>query len=357
MSERTQPSPPAHDWLTPVTPDAPCGADLEYDPEFVVLTASLLARMDAQYGDFVGVPEPVNWTDIDRDCRSLMLRSKDMRLAVIHARCRTRLAGAAGLADGLALLAVWLDAFAGVLHPQPEVDDDPDAALQIRTNALQALTDADGLLLDVREIVLARASATHLRVRDVERAFAFPRLADALAPESVIRQIADLRRRQPLLLTGFDAALATVQRIDDWCRRHLGAFAPDLSALAALLALIANTGERSDAPSAPEPQEESAAPLPVTNTEPVAEDCQPCSEPGVSERVAVPLKPVPDRHAALASVREARVWFEQHEPSSPIPLLLRRAELFCGKPYPETVKAIPPELIEQWARECLGDCA
>jgi type VI secretion system protein ImpA len=352
MSKRNRAvTPLSHDWIAPIAPDTPCGAELEYDPEFVVLTSAVLARMEAQYGDFVGMPEPINWTDIDRDCRRLMMRSKDMRVAVIFTRCRTRLAGASGLAEGLSLLAGWLDTYAVVIHPQPGVDDDPGAAQQIRANALQALTDADGLLTDVREIVLARASATHLQVRDVERAFASPRPKDALAPESVIRQIEDLRSRQPDLLLGFDSALASLQSIDAWGHEHLGAHAPNLSVFLRLVGHIVNAGERvieSRAPEAP------ADEIPQV----VSQDAEPIPTVGVGpeESVLVGQQVVSasaplDRRLALERIREARLWFEQHEPSSPIPLLLRRAEQFVGKPYIETVKAIPPDLIEQWERE------
>jgi|SRR5580658_9367989 hypothetical protein len=61
-----------HDWLAPITADSPCGTDLEYDPEYVVLSAKTIVQPDAQYGNFVGSPEPVNWSDIDRDCRRLI---------------------------------------------------------------------------------------------------------------------------------------------------------------------------------------------------------------------------------------------------------------------------------------------
>jgi type VI secretion system protein ImpA len=50
-------------------------------------------------------------------------------------------------------------------------------------------------------------------------------------------------------------------------------------------------------------------------------------------------------------MRDARHWFEQHEPSSPIPVLLRRAEQFVGKPYVDVVKAIPADLLAQWESE------
>jgi len=221
----------SHDWMAPVDAAVPCGVDLEYDPEFVVLSSQVAARMEAQYGDFVGVPDPVNWSDVDRDCRRLMMRSKDMRLAVLFTRCRTRLGG-------------WLTAFPDTIHPKQGVDDDEDAALEIRMNALQGLTDTDGLLSDVREIALTRSSAARLQMRDVERAFAHPRPSDALAPESVTRQIEDLRMQQPDVLAGFDAAADSLKAIEAWSREHLGAYVPEFVQLARLLDRVVSTGVR-----------------------------------------------------------------------------------------------------------------
>lgn len=350
-------------WMAPVDAAAPCGADLEYDPEFVVLAAKVAPRAEAQYGDFVGSPEPVNWSDVERDCRRLMMRSKDMRLAVLFARSRTRLAGATGLAEGIGLLAAWLAAFPDAIHPQADVDADRDAALEIRRNALQALTDADGLLADVREIALTRSSATRLQVRDVERAFAQPRPGDALAPESVVRQLDDLHAQQPETLAGFGDALAGLAAIGAWSGEHLGDYAPDLSALDALLRRIAGANARGDraeaepiAPAeadAPPASEAAAAHAhahahahasPPRRREPAA---QALAAAIAGEPAAQPV----DRYAARELIRQARQWFEQHEPSSPIPILLRRAEHFVGKRYADVVQAIPAELLALWSAD------
>lgn len=363
MSQRKKPasipaSPAAiHDWMAPVNEVAPCGIDLEYDPEFVVLAAGVASKDEAQYGDFVGTPLPVNWSDVDRDCRRLMMRSKDMRLAVLFTRCRTRLTASAGLAEGLAVLAGWLTAFPDLIHPQPDVDEDRAAALEIRMNALQSLTDAQGLLSDVREIVLIRSTAMRLQVRDVERAFARPRADDALAPESVQRQLDELRMQLPSPLASLDGALRSVQAIEDWSRDHLGQYAPDLSALTHLLRSLGAQpgGHGSD----------------VVGTVSAAEDMQVQGEIKAAGEVANAAEAVDasvadqapgmtalektvravDRNTALDLIREARYWFEQHEPSSPIPVLLKRAEQFAGKRYADVVKAIPAELLEKWESE------
>jgi len=356
-NRKKNPTPPqgrgvTHDWMAPVSEAAPCGVDLEYDPEFVVLSASVAARADAQYGDFVGTPEPVNWSDVDRDCRRLMMRSKDVRLAVLFTRCRTRLAAAAGLAEGLELLAAWLTAFPDLVHPQPGVDDDRTAALEIRMNALQSLTDTDGLIADLREIALTRSTQTRLQMRDVERAFAHPRPSDALAPDSVTRQLQELRTQQASVLSGFDAALESLIAIEDWCREHLSVFAPDLTALRRLLHHVAvPPGSRTidNRPEETSGAQQEGPELGVRAVSPEAFDEHEETPLPETQSTRIATTAV-DRHDALNLIREARRWFEQHEPSSPIPVLLRRAEQFVGKRYVDVVNAIPAELLAQWEK-------
>jgi type VI secretion system protein ImpA len=345
-----------HDWTAPVSAESPCGSDLEYDPEFVVLSASVAAKADAQYGDFVGTPGPVNWSDVDRDCRRLMMRTKDVRLAVLFIRCRTRLAAAAGFAEGLRLLAGWLAAFPDLVHPQLGVDEDRSAALEIRMNALQSLTDTDGLISDLREIALTRSTATRLQLRDVERAFAHPRPSDALTPDSVTRQLEELRRQRPSVLSGFDDALQSLTAIEGWCREHLSVYAPDLTALKRLLRHVAippgsrqtdDVHEEGDAQ--PDSQDiETLAGLPTAPDENEASTLPENMTLRTTGKAS-------DRHAALNLIREARQWFEQHEPSSPIPVLLKRAEQFVGKRFVDVVNAIPAELLAQWETGASGE--
>lgn len=345
----------SHDWLAPVSKEAPCGADLEYDPEFVVMSAKSTAQPDAQYGNFVGSADPINWGDIDRDCRRLMLRTKDIRIVVLFIRCRTRLAGAEGFSEGMQLLASLLETYPDTVHPQLAVDSDRDAALEIRANALQALIDSDGLLSDLREVAFGKTSIARLQVRDVERAFARPRPVDALSQDSVTQQLTALRERDPDSLLGFDRAMFNFTAIAVWSELHLEAFAPDLSALSKLLEPLAQSldsqsfesdseaGAASDdvtVADAPEIQNEVVAP-----NEPFAAAAEPVGAAPVARTARAPMT---GRQAALDHIREARAWFEAHEPSSPIPVLLKRAEHFVGARYAQIVQAIPPELLARW---------
>jgi type VI secretion system protein ImpA len=348
---------PAHDWMVPVDPATPCGADLEYDPEFVVLFAQVAAKVEAQYGDFVGTPEPVNWSEVDRECKRLMIRSKDIRLGVLYTRCRTRLDAGKGLAEGLNLIARWLEEFPDSVHPQPGVDEDKDAALEIRMNALQALTDSDGLLADVRDIALARSSVARLQVRDVERAFAQPRPSDALSVESVTRQLEDVRKNQPALIRSFDDAITSLTSIDMWNQTHLGAFTADLAPLLRLITRITTAAVRVDRASSvaietdAAKETDSATEMIALTREADSITAEVVDAGRHSTQRPSPSEPLPDRDAALQSMRQAREWFEMWEPSSPIPVLLRRAEQLIGKRYAEVLKAIPADLMLEWDKE------
>lgn len=344
---------PNFDWLTPVSDDAPCGPDLEYDHDFVVLFSSAAPKQDVQYGAFVGAPDPLNWSEIERDCRRLMMRTKDLRVAVLYTRCRARLGGVTGLSEGTAVLAAWLQAFPDDVHPQTSADSDRGAALEMRMNALQALSDPEGLLADVREIVLMKSTVARLQVRDVERAFAHPRPADALAPDSVVQQLQDLHTQHPAAIAGFDDTISHLATINAWCNSHLETFQPDLSTLTRLLDRLRTPTQVTSAESPDRLPDPIAIPdiSSEYNAITLAAPAISVSASG-SECVPTPNKPMPsDRDTALAAIRSARTWFESHEPSSPIPVFLKRAEQFVGKRYAEVVKAIPAELLMQWEEE------
>jgi type VI secretion system protein ImpA len=326
----------ATDWLQPVSALEPCGPSLEYDHDYAVLRSRMAPRADAQYGTFVGAPEAPHWAEIERDCRRLLLRTRDINLLVWLCRARTRLGQAAGLADGLALLRDLLHAWPDAVHPQRLIDGEPEPAL--RANALAGLADPEGLLADVCEIPVASSTVLRLTVRDVERAFAMPRPPDAPGPEAVARQLAALRAasrgREPSPMTFLARAAAHVRAIDAWARAQLGDDAPSLHALGRVLdpfdeppatAVVEPALPHDPAVSAAAVATPSASPAPIADT----------------------LAPN-GRDDALAHIRRTREWFERHEPSSPVAVLLKQAERLVGKRFPQIADSIPLDLLRRW---------
>ncbi|CAJ0890502.1 type VI secretion system protein TssA [Ralstonia flatus] len=329
--------------LEPISEAHPCGNDLEYDPDFVLLQGKVTPKQDAQYGDFVSPPEAINWTEVERDCRRLLLRTRDIRILILLVRCRVRLDEAIGLRDGLCILSRLLETWPDAIYPQVVVDGEPDPA--VRANALAALADPQGLMQDVRDLVISTNGALRLRVRDVERSLSIPRAADALAPEAVQHQLRELRNQSDAALSALDEAQALASSIDSWARHHLPDDYPDLGTLLRLLDTVTGASP----PAAP-----TVIALPVSER-------SPATSPGlmgitIEGPVVTPLEnnppePVMDRNTALASIQAARIWFEAHEPSSPVALLLKQAERLTGKRFDEVFQAIPAELVERWMRE------
>ena len=301
----------------PISAECPCGPDLEYDPEYLLLFTRAAPREEAQYGDFVSTPETINWAELERDARRLLMRSKDIRI--------------------LQLLATE--------------DITAEEAAVARSNALAALLDHEGVMADIRGITLSNSVAMRLQVRDVERSLSASRPADALAPESVRQQLADLEARGALPLDAFRQAAETTERLQRHARETLNDQAPDFSRLTQLLTLLPGAVQTTtqEIPSQPQAiQPESAA---INNREPVqAEYVAPPANIAAEMTMKLSAEPrqIRDRNDALERLRVIRRWFEHSEPSSPTIPLLRQAERLVGKRFSEVINEIPSELLEKW---------
>ncbi|EAM7052701.1 type VI secretion system-associated protein TagK [Salmonella enterica] len=285
-----------------------------------------------------------------------ILQLLSLRVLILLLRSRIQQAGAQGLAEMLTQLAelsvIWSDA----LHPQlltgegAPAESIEDAALA-RSNALAALLDHEGVMADIRGITLSNSAVLRLQVRDVERALSAPRPADALAPESVRQQLADLEARGALPLAAFREAQESAERLQVWARETLGDLAPDFSRLRQLLALLPDVVQTTtpEIPPSPAPVPDPAGTV-MDNAVPArAEDVPPVNAPpGISLPHNAEPGPIRDRNDALERLRCIRRWFESSEPSSPTIPLLRQAERLVGKRFSEVINEIPVELLEKW---------
>jgi type VI secretion system protein ImpA len=356
-----RPTPP--EWIHPISDQQPCGPNLEYEPEYAALAARLEPQSEAQYGDFVDRPTPPDWGDVERHCRQLLQRSKDLNLLVWLARCRTRLGGAPALLEILNILLTLLHTYPDTLHPQHRIEGELDPAM--RANALASLADPEGLLADLRQITISTLHAQRLSLRDVERAFDPSRHPGALPADQVRQQLQDLQHRQHPPLLALQAIAAHVRQIEQWAQQDLGEHAPDLSPLQRLLTPLTELAAPSPGASAATP-----AHCPADKCPPDLDDMpvpapadalaqppffaaleSPRSGPGTKIPIGDPAPSQHPREAIRQQLRQARHWLEEHEPSSPVALLLAQAERLLGKPYLELTRALPPDLLARWTED------
>lgn len=355
LSEQDEiPQQPEH-WLEPITESAPCGPNLEYDNEYVTLLARMAPQADVQYGSFTEKPALPDWNDIERECRRLLLRSKDLTVLIWLMRCRTRLGGATGMHEALEMLARTLARYPEAIHPQLIVEGEHDPAM--RANALAALCDPEGFLSDLREIVVCPHTASRLTVRDVERAFAVPRLADALPLDAVRRQLHDLQTQGDSTVLALANASALLRQIDQRGRDSLGAEAPNIQVILRLIDLF--EVESADAPTGTPPaattktEETRPTEAAVISSSTRADELPQRSRPHHTALATDSghTTPIERREQVRESLRAAREWLELCEPSSPVALLLKQADRLLGKRFAEVVQAIPPDLLAKWDAE------
>ncbi len=330
------------EWLVAIDEQAPCGQALDDDTEYCVLQTRLAPKADVQYGSFVAQPPALDWKEIERDCRRLLLRSKDITVFVWFMRARSNVNGAIGLLEGLVGLQHVLMSFEKDVHPQIEFEGVKDPA--VRANALEALCDPDGLLADIRDIVIASSTALRLTVRDVERAFAVPRPAYALDLEMVRRQMDDLLQKKDVTLLALTACAKCSDSIDAWAKQSLQEDAPNLQPLLKLLSVFL-----------PSTKDSGQAKLKIGNAVVKVKKVETRDTSHVDEQRMVDTLPVlggaDQREQIRLSLIQLREWIEYNEPSSPVVVLLRQAERMWGKRFSEVADQIPPELLRNWDQD------
>lgn len=315
--------------LQPVDSAQPCGPSLDYDPAYLLVMARLSRRGDAQYGVFVDTPGTRDWSGIAQDCESLLHRTRDISILVGWCRARLALARAPGLKTALGSIRAVLERWPDDIHPQMHLDGLSEPT--VRANAVAALADPEGLLGEIGDVVVIAGTSARLTVRDIERALAKSRAPDAASPEVVVQQLqaarADRQGDAALQIRALGESAAHVRAIDAWSRAQLGDDAPSLARLLRLLAPF-------------EAVRDGAAPMEKTVKFPKTflDKAQPApAQMGHSAR-----------HDATARIRAAREWFEMHEPSSPVAVLLKQAERMVGQRFVQVADAIPLELLRQW---------
>jgi type VI secretion system protein ImpA len=338
--------------LKPISTQQPCGANLEYDPAYLVLQARLQPKADVQYGEFKSKPEPPDWAEIERDCQHLLLhKSKDINILVWLTRARTHMAGARGLLEGLSALQAVLETFAEQVHPQIVLDGQKEPA--VRANALAALCDPEGLLGDVRDVVIASGTAFRLTVRDVDLAFSVSRPPHAVQVDSVKRQLADLHAKKDEALLSLLACGVRMQNIDQWCKtgpgNTLGEHAPSLGPLLKLLeamTLFMDPAQTNPLP----PGKMVASPALWSDEQAQAQDALAYVVKLMSTTAYTASGTAHQREQIGLLLSQTRQWIERNEPSSPVIVLLKQAQRMWGKPFPEVAPMIPPDLLQAWDR-------
>jgi type VI secretion system protein ImpA len=117
----------------------PCGPSVEYDPDMLELEWIMRSGggLNSQSFGAEVQDSPVDWHRALEISRNILQRSKDLRVAMYMTRSMIHIDGYDGLRDGLRLIQDFVSRYWEHVHPQLDPDDEND--LTARLNVLEAL--------------------------------------------------------------------------------------------------------------------------------------------------------------------------------------------------------------------------
>lgn len=322
--------------LAPVDETSPTGLDLEYDADFLALERAAAPKAERVMGDDVKAAEEPDWDSVADMALALLRRSKDLRVAVHLSTAWLRTSGMPGWAAGMGLVRGLLETWWDGVHPQLDAEDDNDPTA--RVNAVAPIGSLDGALgyfqttPFVQSSRLGRFSLRDLRIANGEFKPAAPVAGEGEtpAPPSLAEieaccmdcpedELADT-------LAAVDRTLEHVRAIDQLFGEHVGTAGPELKPLLA---------------DAQELKKFLGAQLVRRNPQAAAEAGGEGGETAGVNAVAGNGR-INGPQDVLRRIDDICDYYARAEPSSPVPILLRRAQRLVGMSFADLMKDLAP---------------
>lgn len=315
-----------------VSDDAPAGENLEYDPEFGALEIAAQGKPEQSMGDEVKAAEEPDWEEVKNLALGLLSRTRDLRIAIHLTTAATHLDGFAGLAQGLRLTNGLIEDFWGGLYPELDADDDDDPTLRI--NSLLPLADSAMVAgaarntpmvsstilgkFSLRDYLIAKGDLTPTNRQEneplpemshIDGAFMEAEIDDIVATGEALGQ-----------------SIQSITAIETNVTERVGAVnSPDLGGLSSVLkeikAVVDDHLARRGVGDGAEADGESGAPS---------------GSGAINSRADV-----------VRMLDRICDYFTANEPTSPVPLYLRRAQRMVGMDFLDILREMTPDGVHQ----------
>lgn len=330
----------AEELLKPVSEEAPCGEDLSYDASFQALETMARGKPETQFS----AGEPPDWKEVRSRCLALFARSKDLRIAILLSVAEIELDGLPGFRESLALIKGVIERYWATVYPQLDPADNNDPLQRINIIASVAMPiglfgDPLRILERVRAIPLCNSvQMGRYSLADILRAEAGTPLSED-KPSATMAQIeAAFRDSNPGELEEIYGVLRDclllVQAMDEFLTQTVGpASAPDLTPLSVQLVSMQNRVKPYLSPAA------------SAGLEPVS--LVPRDAAAALQKPLSPTGEIRSREDVVALLQKICNYYAQAEPSSPVPLVLKRAARLAEMDFMQIIKDMSPEAIAQ----------
>jgi len=359
--------------LTDISSDAPCGEDISFDADFLELERLIEGKAETQVGEHVQEAVEPDWKKVRQLSLELLKRSLDLRLIIYLSAAMLRLEGISGFRSGLALLKGLVEQYWDHLFPQLDPEDGNDPLE--RMNIIGSLSPPITVMNDPMEFI-PRLMAVPLcepddpRLPHVSLRHMLIQSGEISSSETVAGHAPSL----PLIDAAFEQTdsgrLKNIDQSIGECLEHLNALdqalvsnvgtsvAPSFSRLDHVLKQMRSKTamylERrgygtsddtlpklSDATAQNDFDENGSKikgpPLNTENQSKKDNGARGCQLSGS----------ITSSREVLKALDMIVAYYAQNEPSSPIPLLIKRARRLVGKSFVDIIRDLSPDAMSQ----------
>ncbi len=329
--------------LAPLSEDAPSGPAIEYDEQYIELerVARGVAQEEDAEGKIVREAKDPEWAEVERIALELAGKSKDLRVALYLARAKLAQSGLPGFRDGLYLIQGYLQNFWPSVHPQLDAAENNDASG--RLNALQALYRDDTLFRALRLTPLTQSRrAGRISYRDIMVANGLapaPTGGDVKPPDAA--RINEAFSDTPLETLGetqaaANEALDAIAGIEAAIDEALGAgSSPDFTPLTKQLGELKGVLD----------QEMTKRGGDTAAGENAEAGASPTSDGGATGSLTGAVR---NRDDVLLLLDKICQYYSDHEPSSPVPLILNRTKKLVTMNFLDIIKDLAPAGVQEF---------
>ncbi len=353
--------------LVEISADSPCGEDVTYDVAFLELEQLAKGTAETQVGDHIQEGAEPDWQKVYRQSLKLLERSRDLRLILYLTAAMLCLEGLSGYRNGLLLLRGVVERYWDHFYPQldPEDDNDPLERMNIIGSLSPPptmMSDQDPLKFITRLMQvplcrpedprLPRPSMRHILAATGEITVS-EKEAGGLPDLQLIEAAFEQSKVENLLDTDqtISACLEHIRALDKMLTDRVGAAAaPNLARLEHLLRQmhaktrvhLEHKGYGPQTSEGGQPQTEMDSPM---ESRPSSSQNPGRRPDGIPEQTL--SGNVTSNQDVIRALDMIVSYYAQHEPSSPVPLLINRAKRLVGKSFVDIIKDLSPDAISQ----------
>jgi type VI secretion system protein ImpA len=332
------------DFRLPISPESPCGGDSTNDPEVLALA---MFFKGTEANGLREAQEP-DWAAMEKQCTAFLAKSRHVDVLLIYAVTLLKRRGLEGVAEGLEVVAANVKNFWTSLSPRRE---DPGDIFE-KVNALECLTAPENVEEDhkyirrLKEVVLyqfpllGKVTLGGLQKAREEGVEDFETAVKAEQPDALLKPLALARRAE-------EAVRDIVDFLGSLTAPKVHVSFDHLSQALSGIVRFFESGHGSVA-EAPAPVMEGLVQVAVpAGVEAGAAGQSSAVTAGSAAVGTAGLTVIRNREDVLRALDAVCSYYQAHEPSSPLPILLKRCRDLVPKSFLDVVQELLPESVSQ----------